>query len=153
MWQFHCHFNTYAFCIRPSPSPPPLLRFDHATGVMYTCDAFGMHYCTDQPYDVDIKAILPHYRWMHREREGCVGRGMHERGGGASEGGGRPGSLPSSHRSHFHQRIWFPPRYLIFFNAHILSPLLIVFRFYYDCLMKPNAKSVTTAIRKVAQRC
>lgn len=23
-------------------------------------------------------------------------------------------------------------------------------RFYYDCLMKPNAKSVTTALRKVA---
>lgn len=41
-------------------APPP--RFDHATGIMYTCDAFGMHYCTDQPFDVDIKAIMPHYR-------------------------------------------------------------------------------------------
>jgi flavorubredoxin len=51
--------------------------------VMYTCDAFGMHYCTSDPYDIDIKAILPHYR------------------------------------------------------------------FYFDCLMKPNAKSVTTALRKV----
>jgi flavorubredoxin len=50
---------------------------------MYTCDAFGMHYCSSDPYDTDIKAILPHYR------------------------------------------------------------------FYYDCLMKPNAKSVTTALRKV----
>ena len=47
--------------IRTSTPPPPF-RFDHATGVMYTCDAFGMHYCTDQPYDVDIKAIMPHYR-------------------------------------------------------------------------------------------
>lgn len=42
-----------------------------------------MHYCTADPYDIDIKAILPHYR------------------------------------------------------------------FYFDCLMKPNAKSVTTALRKV----
>ena len=29
----------------------------------------------------------------------------------------------------------------------------LFFRFYYDCLMKPNAKSVTTAIRKVVQGC
>lgn len=26
----------------------------------------------------------------------------------------------------------------------------VLYRFYYDCLMKPNAKSVTTALRKVA---
>ena len=56
---FRCSFITH-FCMNPSIPIP--LRFDHATGVMYTCDAFGMHYCTDQPYDVDIKAIMPHYR-------------------------------------------------------------------------------------------
>lgn len=50
---------------------------------MYTCDAFGLHFCTEDPFDVDLKAIMPHYR------------------------------------------------------------------FYYDCLMKPNAKSVTTALRKI----
>ncbi|EFJ49873.1 hypothetical protein VOLCADRAFT_89311 [Volvox carteri f. nagariensis] len=63
--------------------PDTMFSFDHATGVMFTCDAFGMHYCSEQPFDADVKAILPHYR------------------------------------------------------------------FYYDCLMKPNAKSVTTALRKV----
>ncbi|GAX73438.1 hypothetical protein CEUSTIGMA_g890.t1 [Chlamydomonas eustigma] len=63
--------------------PDTMFSYDHGTGVMYTCDAFGMHYCTDQPFDVDVKSIMPHYR------------------------------------------------------------------FYYDCLMKPNAKSVTTALRKV----
>lgn len=63
--------------------PDTMFSYDHATGVMYTCDAFGMHYCHEDPFDTDIKAILPHYR------------------------------------------------------------------FYYDCLMKPNAKSVTTALRKV----
>jgi len=63
--------------------PDTMFSFDHATGVMFTCDAFGMHYCSEDAYDVDLKAILPHYR------------------------------------------------------------------FYYDCLMKPNAKSVTTALRKV----
>ncbi|GLI69412.1 hypothetical protein VaNZ11_014019 [Volvox africanus] len=63
--------------------PDTMFSFDHATGVMFTCDAFGMHYCSEQPFDADVKTILPHYR------------------------------------------------------------------FYYDCLMKPNAKSVTTALRKV----
>ncbi|GLC40020.1 hypothetical protein PLESTB_001519900 [Pleodorina starrii] len=63
--------------------PDTMFSFDHATGVMYTCDAFGMHYCSEQPFDADVKALMPHYR------------------------------------------------------------------FYYDCLMKPNAKSVTTALRKV----
>eukprot|EP00798_Chlamydomonas_sp_ICE-L_P012083 gene12083-15193_t len=62
--------------------PDTMFSFDHATNIMYTCDAFGLHYCTEDPYDVDVKAIMPHYR------------------------------------------------------------------FYYDCLMKPNAKSVTTALRK-----
>lgn len=64
--------------------PDTMFSYDHATGVMYTCDAFGMHYCSPEPFDVDVGTILPHYR------------------------------------------------------------------FYYDCLMKPNAKSVTTALRKVA---
>lgn len=50
---------------------------------MYTCDAFGSHYCTADAFDVDLPAMLPHYS------------------------------------------------------------------FYYDCLMKPNAKSVTTALRKI----
>ncbi|KAF6259934.1 flavo protein [Scenedesmus sp. NREL 46B-D3] len=64
--------------------PDTMFSYDHATGVMYTCDAFGMHYCTDEPFDTDVQAIMPHYR------------------------------------------------------------------FYYDCLMRPNAKSVTTALRKVS---
>lgn len=63
--------------------PDTMFSFDHATNIMYTCDAFGMHYCTEEPYDANIKDIKPHYQ------------------------------------------------------------------FYYDCLMKPNAKSVTTALRKV----
>jgi len=63
--------------------PDTMFSYDHGTGVMYTCDAFGLHYCSEDPYDVELQAILPHYR------------------------------------------------------------------FYYDCLMKPNAKSVTTALRKV----
>jgi len=63
--------------------PDTLFTYDHLTGVMFTCDAFGLHYCDESPFDVDLKKIQQHYR------------------------------------------------------------------FYYDCLMRPNAKSVTTALRKV----
>jgi flavorubredoxin len=63
--------------------PDTIFTYDHATAVMYTCDAFGMHYCSDDPFDSSLSQLVPHYR------------------------------------------------------------------FYYDCLMRPNAKSVTTALRKV----
>lgn len=33
-------------------------------GVMYTCDAFGLHYCTEDPFDTDVSAIMPHYRYV-----------------------------------------------------------------------------------------
>ena len=39
-----------------------MFTYDPATGVMYTCDAFGMHYCNADPCDVDVATILPHYR-------------------------------------------------------------------------------------------
>lgn len=42
--------------------PDTMFSYDHATGVMYTCDAFGMHYCSPEPFDVDVDTILPHYR-------------------------------------------------------------------------------------------
>ena len=60
-----------------------MFSFDQATGVMYTCDAFGAHYATSAPFDTELQALTPH------------------------------------------------------------------FRFYYDCLMRPNARSVLTALRKV----
>jgi hypothetical protein len=34
-------------------------------GVMYTCDAFGLHYCTEDPFDTDVNAMLPHYRCVY----------------------------------------------------------------------------------------
>lgn len=62
--------------------PDTMFTFDPATRLMYTCDAFGSHYCTEDMFDTDLQAVLPHYR------------------------------------------------------------------FYYECLMKPNARSVLTALRK-----
>jgi flavorubredoxin len=63
--------------------PDTTFAYDRATQVMFTCDAFGLHYCSEDPFDSDLAPLAAHYR------------------------------------------------------------------FYYDCLMRPNAKSVTTALRKV----
>lgn len=72
----------------PAPNlhwPDTMFSYDRGTNVLYTCDAFGLHYCGEDVFD-----------------------------------------------SH-------------------LAPLEAHFRFYYDCLMRPNARSVLTALRKVAE--
>lgn len=63
--------------------PDTMFSFDRASGMMFTCDAFGMHYCVEDPFDTHLKDIEHHYR------------------------------------------------------------------FYYDCLMRPNARSVLTALKRV----
>ncbi|CAL5226217.1 g9058 [Coccomyxa viridis] len=76
--------HTLEFVMAPNLHwPDTMFSFDQATGVMYTCDAFGAHYATDAPFDTELSSLSPH------------------------------------------------------------------FRFYYDCLMRPNARSVLTALRKV----
>jgi len=62
--------------------PDTMFTFDQKSKLMYTCDAFGSHFCSEDPFDGDLQALMPHYR------------------------------------------------------------------FYYECLMKPNARSVLTALRK-----
>ncbi|WP_254216754.1 diflavin flavoprotein [Synechococcus sp. CCY 9618] len=63
--------------------PDTIFSFDHGTGILYTCDAFGLHYCSEDLFDVDPGAIAPD------------------------------------------------------------------FRFYYDCLMAPNARSVLQALKRM----
>ncbi len=63
--------------------PDTIFSFDHATSILYTCDAFGLHYCSDELFDNDVEAITPD------------------------------------------------------------------FRFYYDCLMGPNARSVLQALKRI----
>jgi len=75
--------RTLKFIMAPNLHwPDTMFTFDTKSKLMYTCDAFGSHYCSDDPFDGDLKALMPHYR------------------------------------------------------------------FYYECLMKPNARSVLTALRK-----
>ena len=42
--------------------PDTMFSYDAKTGVLFTCDAFGMHYCAEEPFDADVQAIMPHYR-------------------------------------------------------------------------------------------
>ena len=34
--------------------PDTIFSFDHGSGILYTCDAFGLHYCSDDLFDVEI---------------------------------------------------------------------------------------------------
>ncbi|MEM6502107.1 MAG: diflavin flavoprotein [Cyanobacteria bacterium P01_C01_bin.89] len=63
--------------------PDTMFTYDAKTKVLYTCDAFGMHYCSTEMFDED------------------------------------------------------------------LSKLDADFRFYYECLMAPNARSVLTALKRI----
>ncbi len=63
--------------------PDTIFSYDRGTNILYTCDAFGMHYCSDLFFDQDLSAI---------ERD---------------------------------------------------------YRFYYDCLMAPNARSVLSAMKRM----
>ncbi|MEM8545203.1 MAG: diflavin flavoprotein [Cyanobacteria bacterium P01_H01_bin.119] len=63
--------------------PDTIFSYDQKTKVLFTCDAFGAHYCTDAAYDEDLDALSPD------------------------------------------------------------------FRFYYDCLMAPNARSVLSALKRM----
>ncbi|MEM6611751.1 MAG: diflavin flavoprotein [Cyanobacteria bacterium P01_C01_bin.72] len=63
--------------------PDTIFSYDHQSRILFTCDAFGMHYCSQATFDEDLKAIEKDYR------------------------------------------------------------------FYYDCLMGPNARSVLSAMRRM----
>lgn len=63
--------------------PDTIFSYDAGTQVMFTCDAFGMHYCSESTFDEDLGAIEADYR------------------------------------------------------------------FYYDCLMAPNARSVLSALKRM----
>ncbi|MBD1808910.1 flavin reductase [Microcoleus sp. FACHB-SPT15] len=65
--------------------PDTIFSYDAGTQVIFTCDAFGMHYCSESTFDEDLSRIEPDYR------------------------------------------------------------------FYYDCLMAPNARSVLSALKRMGE--
>ena len=45
--------------------PDTIFTFDHKTGVLYTCDAFGAHYCNDDTFDEDLDGLSPDFRFYY----------------------------------------------------------------------------------------
>lgn len=45
--------------------PDTIFSFDRKTQVLYTCDAFGMHYCSDDTFDKDLEAIEADFRFYY----------------------------------------------------------------------------------------
>lgn len=45
--------------------PDTIFSYDHGTGILFTCDAFGMHYCSADLYDEKLSAIEPDYRFYY----------------------------------------------------------------------------------------
>ncbi|WP_071188209.1 diflavin flavoprotein [Trichormus sp. NMC-1] len=78
--------HEFEFVIAPNLHwPDTIFSFDHKTQTLFTCDAFGLHYCTESTFDDDLAAI---------EED---------------------------------------------------------FQYYYDCLMGPNARSVLSAMKRMAE--
>ena len=45
--------------------PDTIFSFDHGSGILYTCDAFGLHYCSEEIFDSDPGAIAPDFRFYY----------------------------------------------------------------------------------------
>ncbi|NEU73318.1 MBL fold metallo-hydrolase [Hassallia byssoidea VB512170] len=45
--------------------PDTMFSFDHKTQILFTCDAFGLHYCTDSTFDDDLAAIEADYQYYY----------------------------------------------------------------------------------------
>ncbi|HEY9909025.1 MAG TPA: diflavin flavoprotein [Thermosynechococcaceae cyanobacterium] len=42
--------------------PDTIFTYDHKTQVLFTCDAFGMHFCDDHTFDEDLELIETDYK-------------------------------------------------------------------------------------------
>lgn len=45
--------------------PDTMLTYDWGTQILFTCDVFGMHYCSDDLVDTNLDAISPDYRFYY----------------------------------------------------------------------------------------
>lgn len=45
--------------------PDTIFSYDRKTQVLFTCDAFGLHYCSDATYDEDLEKIAPDFRFYY----------------------------------------------------------------------------------------
>lgn len=45
--------------------PDTISSYDRKTQTLFTCDAFGMHYCSDKTYDENLSAIEGDYKFYY----------------------------------------------------------------------------------------
>ncbi|MBU7586411.1 MAG: diflavin flavoprotein [Nostoc sp. TH1S01] len=45
--------------------PDTIFSFDHKDQILFTCDAFGMHYCSDATFDEDLKTIEADFKYYY----------------------------------------------------------------------------------------
>ncbi len=45
--------------------PDTIFTFDRKTGILYTCDAFGAHFCNDDTFDEDLEALSPDFKFYY----------------------------------------------------------------------------------------
>ncbi len=45
--------------------PDTIFSYDRGTEILFTCDAFGMHYCSESTFDEDLSAIDRDYRFYY----------------------------------------------------------------------------------------
>ncbi|MGF1524714.1 MAG: diflavin flavoprotein [Leptolyngbyaceae cyanobacterium] len=45
--------------------PDTIFTYDHKSQVLFTCDAFGMHYCSAATFDEDLAALSPDFRFYY----------------------------------------------------------------------------------------
>ncbi|AFY31296.1 diflavin flavoprotein [Calothrix sp. PCC 7507] len=58
--------HEFEFVIAPNLHwPDTIFSFDHKTQTLYTCDAFGLHYCSDSTFDEDLKTIEPDFKYYY----------------------------------------------------------------------------------------
>ncbi len=46
--------------------PDTIFTYDAKTQILFTCDAFGLHYCSDATYDDDLKAIEADFHFYYQ---------------------------------------------------------------------------------------
>ncbi|NEP63121.1 MAG: FprA family A-type flavoprotein, partial [Symploca sp. SIO2G7] len=45
--------------------PDTIFTYDQKTGMLFTCDAFGAHYCSSETFDEDLEAMSPDFRFYY----------------------------------------------------------------------------------------
>jgi flavorubredoxin len=45
--------------------PDTMLTYDQGSKILFTCDVFGMHYCSDSLFDEELSKIEPDYRFYY----------------------------------------------------------------------------------------